>query len=261
MPTIAHTAYDADRLSTRAEAARTSRTLSSAVLVGAGSGFLVGGVLGRLAMRLMTLTSPDELRGRITDDAAVVGDITLGGSIALALFTTFVGIVGGIGYLAARRALPHSRISRVLLFALLSMSVGGALLLHDHPSFDFSTLQPTWLAVALFLALPIVYGLLVAIGIEWSAQPDSWIQRLPLPLPVITAALISIPAIPLVLPACLLAFAIRLVPVLYRLWSSRLVTITAVVLYTLLVAWGLYGIAADVYSMATDKPSRAPFTV
>ena len=235
--------------------------MSSAVLVGAVSGFLVGGVLGRLAMRLLTLTSPDELRGRITDDAAIVGDITLGGSIALALFTTFLGIFGGIGFLAARRALPHSRISRVLLFALLSMSVGGALLLHDHPSFDFSALQPTWLAVAMFLALPFLYGMLVATGIEWASRPDSWIQRMPLPLPATAAALISIPAIPVVLPASLLAFAVRLVPALHRLWSSPFATVTAVVVYTLLVGWGLYGIATDVYSMATDKPSRAPFTV
>ena len=50
-----------------------ARTMGGGALLGALSGLLVGGVLGRLAMRLLAVTSPAAAQGRLTDDQALVG--------------------------------------------------------------------------------------------------------------------------------------------------------------------------------------------
>ena len=43
------------------------RTAVIAVIAGAASGLVVGGVLGRLGMRLLAVTSPQIAEGRLTD--------------------------------------------------------------------------------------------------------------------------------------------------------------------------------------------------
>jgi hypothetical protein len=48
-------------------------------------GLLVGGVLGRLAMRLLAVTSGQSAQGGVTDDQAIVGEATLRGTVTLAL--------------------------------------------------------------------------------------------------------------------------------------------------------------------------------
>jgi hypothetical protein len=62
------------------------RSVSLALLAGALSG-LAAGVLSRAAMRLLTLTSTDDARGLLTDDQALVGQVTLGGSLFVVLTT------------------------------------------------------------------------------------------------------------------------------------------------------------------------------
>lgn len=261
MPAIDERALAAHRTQRRAVALALFQVLSTSILVGAAAGFSVGGLLGRLAMRLLTLTSPDELRGRITDDAAVVGRFSVSGSLSLALFTALLGIFGGLGYALAMRVLPASALARVLAFSALSTCVGGALLLHDHPSFDFSELQPTWLAAMLFLLLPALFGALVAAGVDWAQRPESWVQRLPPRARIIAASVISLPVLPFVLAAAMLSLIVRLNSRLYRFWSSSLVTYLGLAIYGLLIAWGLYGVASDIFSMATDEPSRVPLTL
>ena len=81
------------------------RTFAVAALAGAVSGFLAGGIVGRLAMRLLALTSPEIAQGRLTDDAARVGQVTLGGSVGLGLALAVVGAILGIEYVPLRRAL------------------------------------------------------------------------------------------------------------------------------------------------------------
>ena len=50
-----------------------ARTLSVGAVAGAICGLLVGGVLGRLAMRLLAVTSGESAQGGVTDDQAIVG--------------------------------------------------------------------------------------------------------------------------------------------------------------------------------------------
>ena len=52
------------------DAVSLARTLSVAALAGAAGGFVVGGVLGRLGMRLLAVTSP-YAHGGLTDDQAL----------------------------------------------------------------------------------------------------------------------------------------------------------------------------------------------
>jgi hypothetical protein len=61
------------------------RTLSVGAVAGAICGLLVGGVLGRLAMRLLAVTSGQSAQGGVTDDQAIVGEATLRGTVTLAL--------------------------------------------------------------------------------------------------------------------------------------------------------------------------------
>jgi hypothetical protein len=42
-------------------------------------------------------------------------------------------------------------------------------------------------------------------------------------------------------------------------WRSDAVTVAGRLLFVLMVLWGLYGIAADVISIATNTPSPLPF--
>ena len=130
-------------------------------------------------------------------------------------------------YLLVRRVLPASRSRRIAGAALITGAVGGALLIHDHPSFDYSILQPTWLAVLLFVAVPAAYGALLAYLVESFARPDP--PRFPGPVS--------------------------------RLWHGRAVTVAGTVAYWAVVAWGAYNIGSDVVSLAADAASGAPLTI
>jgi hypothetical protein len=62
------------------------------LFVGAGVGATVGGIGGRVAMRVLAVTSDDSPRGALTDDEEQVGEITLDGTFGLVIFIAiFVG--------------------------------------------------------------------------------------------------------------------------------------------------------------------------
>ena len=89
------------------------RTTLVTVVAGGVSGLVAGGILARLAMRLLALTSPQIAQGRLTDDAARVGQFTLSGSVGLALGLAVVGAVLSPASLLVRRVLPASRSLRI----------------------------------------------------------------------------------------------------------------------------------------------------
>jgi hypothetical protein len=109
----------------------------------------VGGVLGRLAMRLLAVTSGQSAQGGVTDDQAIVGEVTLRGTVTLALICTGLGALGGLIYLCVRRVLPDCLRGRILGYGLFSGAIGGALFVHEHGSFDYTVHAPAWLAVAM----------------------------------------------------------------------------------------------------------------
>ena len=236
-----------------------ARTMGGSAVLGALSGLLVGGVLGRLAMRLLAVTSPAWAQGRMTDDQALVGTVSLSGTLGLALVTTVAGALAGLVYLWVRRVLPTSRRGRVAAFGVFTGSVGGALFVHDHPSFDYTVLTPTWLAVLLFVALPTAYGVLVSWLVETLDRPGGWLRRRPAWSVTALGLLAAAPVLPLAAPFVLAAFVIGLSARLRAVWESRTVTVAGVGLFVLLVLWGGYGLVVDVVSVATDTPSTAPF--
>jgi hypothetical protein len=134
-----------------------------AVVAGLGSGVLLAGAGGRLAMRLLAVTAGDAAQGRLTEADQTVGKITVGGTVGFIIFTgLFFGGASGALYLLVRRWLPQGRPGGVAFGGLLLLLLGTRLepLRADNP--DFEIVGPSWLAVAVFSALVIAHGMLVA---------------------------------------------------------------------------------------------------
>lgn len=246
-----------DTSSTSSTAARLARTMAAATVGGGLTGLLVGGVAGRLAMRLLALTSPAGAQGGITDDEAVVGTVSFGGTVSLALFTLQSGAIGGLLLLLARRVLPPSRRARSLLSGLVAGAVGGAAFVHGHGSFDFTQLRPVWLAVVLFTGLPLLYGLLAPVVTD---ALDGWAHRAPLWLVLVAGVVVLVQPPTLVAVAIGFAVALAMATALPRWWRGRTVTVTGTLLLAALTLLGLYGLTVDVASLVQQQPPTAPLT-
>jgi hypothetical protein len=238
-------------------AGRLARTMAASTIGGALGGLVVGGLLGRLAMRLLAATSPAQAQGGITDDQAVVGAISAAGTVALAAFAVQGGAIGGLVLLLARRVLPASRRGRTAWSGLLAGALGGAAFVHGHGSFDFTDLRPVWLAVALFVALPLLYGLAVPGVVD---ALNGWAHRGPvwLVVPLGVVVLVQPPTVAAALIAYGVALGIATTAPLNRWWQGRIITVAGTALFAVLVAWGLYGLVVDITSLATGTPPTAP---
>lgn len=228
----------------RATASRLAHIMAAAAVGGGLAGLVVGGVLGRLAMRLLAVTSPASAQGGITDDQAVVGIVSLSGSAALALFCVQGGALGGLVLLLARRVLPTTPTGRATGSAVLAAALGGALFVHGKGSFDFTVLRPGWLAVAAFVTLPLIYGLLTPLATDAVAARAGWWL-----VPLGVLALVQPPTMAVGVLAFAIALVIATTGRLERLWCGRAVTVAGTALAALLVAWGVYDLVADVLSL------------
>jgi hypothetical protein len=136
---------------------RAARALASGMLPGLVVGVVVGGLGSRRAMRIMAMASP-AARGFTTDFGATVGEITAGGTLFLLILGGLLGMIGGIVYVAIRGVLPWRGWLGGLAFGVVLLALFGRLLVvPDNP--DFVILSPAGLAVAMFSALPVVFGL------------------------------------------------------------------------------------------------------
>ena len=142
---------------------------AAAALGGMVAGFVIGGIGGRLAMLLLRLTSDEAVRGLESDDGFTIGQISFD-TIGLLILTTVAGGGAALGYLLVRRWLPQRL--RPLQIAVFLGVVGGTAVI-EPGGVDFTFLEPLWLAVVLFVALPAVYGAAMVWGVEWLiAHPD-----------------------------------------------------------------------------------------
>jgi hypothetical protein len=169
---------------------------------GAWAGLLTGGIGGRLAMGLLRVTSPDAVRGRISDDGFEIGQVS-GATLFLLAITTALGAVVGVFYVVLRQALPGAW--RRPAWTLVGTTVGGSALLHAD-GIDFNLLEPTWLAVAMFVVIPAAGAALMAVWVErwdewWFAQPGR----------TIVAVVPALILVPLILPVLFGAAAVVLV--------------------------------------------------
>lgn len=186
--------------------ARWLRTAAAATATGAALGFVVGGIGGRLAMRALFLTSGPSVRGIVSDDGFRIGEFTLIGTLNLLLVGTLIGVIGAFVYLAVRPFLLGPLWLRSTTCGLAAGAVVGSMIVHTD-GVDFTVLGPRWFAIALFVAVPSLFGFLTPPGVEWAARPSGWFQSAPakvamLPLLVLLfpplLVLVGLPAIALI---------------------------------------------------------------
>ena len=135
------------------------RSVAVALGIGALVGLVVAGGGARLAMRLIALADDREDFGSITDSGAIVGDITLGGTVAVLLTGMALGIFGALGYTALRAWLPTRGAYRSPIFVLIVLGFGLSLTIDGNQE-DFVFLH-TAVSIVSFAAVLTLYALAV----------------------------------------------------------------------------------------------------
>jgi hypothetical protein len=138
---------------------RALRTLVAATGVGALVGLVVGGGGSRLAMGLIALADDREDFGSITGSGAFVGEITLGGTLAVLATGMVLGIFGAGAYVALRAWLPARAAYRTLVFVLIVLGLGMFAAIEGNQE-DFVFLN-TAVSIASFAVVLLVYALAV----------------------------------------------------------------------------------------------------
>jgi hypothetical protein len=154
-----------------------ARRLAVSTAAGALVGLLVGGVGGRLAMMLLAALNA-QATGTLSDDRFEIGQFTAAGTLNLLAVATVLGVLGGGVYAAVRTLMLGPRWFQVVSVALGPAVVVGDLLVHTD-GVDFTLLQPAWLGVALFVALPAAYAALLTVLAERWLDPEGPFLRAP----------------------------------------------------------------------------------
>lgn len=206
-------------------------------------GALIGGVGGRLAMFILRVTSSDSVRGIKSDDDFTIGRFSVVDSAELVLVTALMGSVVGMIVVAGRPFFPKSGMP--FAWALAGALTGGALLVNQD-GVDFTVLEPHWLAVALFVAIP---GLGAGF-IAWltALYPRFWWRKR---VPTALAALAGVPVVvfvPLAIAALLVGACWWLAmssAELRALPAWKPARIAAIVVFGLIVTLGLVDLTRD----------------
>jgi len=145
-------------------AAGSAASLVMGVVAGGLAGFVWGGVGGRIAMRVIFLTSNERVRGLTSDDGFEIGRMSVD-SLFLLISLTVVGAFLGGGYGVLRMFLqgPVWLLSGGM--AVMVGAAGGALVVNAD-GIDFRLLEPLSLAAAMFVALPALWGATVPVVTE-----------------------------------------------------------------------------------------------
>lgn len=198
--------------------------LAVASVAGVVTGVLVLGPGGRLAMRLLAMTSPDST-GSLTEAGEVIGDIDTGGTIALLVFGGLLpGLACGGLYAVLRRWLPAGRAGGVLYGLLLLVLFSTRVDPLRPDNVDFVLLGPGWLSVLVFGGGTVLAGMsvaAVAARVSAALPLPSWRPRT---LAAYAAALL-LPAVVFPLGAAAVALALLTVvasrvPGAAALWRS-----------------------------------------
>jgi hypothetical protein len=178
----------------RTSAERAARRLGIITAIGALLGLLVGGVGGRLAMMLLASLNP-EVTGTISDDGFRMGQFTARDTVGLLVIATAFGIVGAGVYAIVRGLLLGPRWFQVVSVAAGPAVVVGAGIVHTD-GVDFRLLEPTWLAIGLFVAIPGAYAALLTVFAERWLREGGWSSRASLRV-VAVPLLLWLPLFPL----------------------------------------------------------------
>jgi len=150
------------------------RDIARGGIAGLAVGIVVGGLGGRVAMRLIALIIP-ESAGRFTENGNRIGDITLGGTFALLLFGgLFAGIFLATIWVVVSPWLPRSLGLRVLAAIPLAIGLGAfGVIQGSNPDF-----------IVLGFELSVIVVLLALVGLVGASMAlvDAWLdRRLPRP--------------------------------------------------------------------------------
>jgi len=126
---------------------------------GALQGLLVGGVGGRLPMMLLAKLNPNATDA-VSDDGFTIGHLTFQ-SLNLLGAATLLGVLGGGIDFVPRGVMIGPRWFQILSIGLGPAVVVGGVLVHVPGGVDFTVLQPVWLSIVLFMAIPGTYAALL----------------------------------------------------------------------------------------------------
>jgi hypothetical protein len=139
-----------------------ARHVGTASLAGVISGILVGGLLGRLVMRIAGFTAGPALVGAFTANDNRVGDITFAGTVALIIFVGIAaGLVGGMLYAALEPWLRALRPWHGLAYGAALLATFGFLVI-EPTNLDFRRFGSPALNVAMFAGLFLAFGVVLA---------------------------------------------------------------------------------------------------
>ncbi len=145
------------------------REVARGGLAGLIAGIVMGGVGGRLVMRVSGLIDPSA-RGRFTEGGARVGEVTLAGTVGLVVFVGILsGLLIGVIWVVTRPWLPSRGGRRYAASAAIAVAMGARLAVEGR-NIDFLILDPALGQAALFVALAALTGVFVA-------AVDGWLER------------------------------------------------------------------------------------
>ncbi len=166
-------------------------------------GIAVGGLGGRVVMRVVAILHPDAV-GALTENGNRIGEITVGGTLFLVLFGLISCALAGALWVIVSPWIPRHTGVRALLTAGIAVAIGTPVLIIGRNP-DFAILDHDPRVVALLVALVGLIGLSIALL-------DSWLdRRLPHAVtgrkgPVVFYAIATLMGAVLVLPFVLLVF-------------------------------------------------------
>lgn len=211
---------------------------------GALSGFLIGGVGGRLAMFVLRFTSSASVRGVESDDGFTIGRFSTE-TLFLLLFTTFIGLVLGIVCVALRSQLPG--VHGAMMLVLAGGTLGATVIIKPDGA-DFTRLGPLPLAIALFTFIPLAAtaSTLLLIG-RW--QRWWWTKRRRTALacaPWMLVAASAVVSVPTILVLLLLGVGAVGVPPVRSAVTGRVGWTGATALTTVVTLLALVALIGDV---------------
>ena len=132
--------------------------------MGAAAGLVWGGVGGRVAMRVVFLTTGDHVHGVRSSDGFTIGTFS-GATASLLVFTAILGGMAGLGVGIIRMITAGPTWAIATGTALAAAAFGGAIIVHTD-GVDFRFLEPLWLTVGLFVLIPGLWGATVVVVTE-----------------------------------------------------------------------------------------------
>ena len=210
---------------------------------GASGGLLIGGIVGRLAMFALRLTSDNSVRGIESDDGFTIGQFNLLDTLNLLAVGTVMGTLVGLIVVFGRPFFPKRGMP--IAWGLAGAAIGGAKLVNSG-GVDFRALGPHWFAVALFVAIPAVGAGLIALLTE--LYPRFWWRNRKA---TVLAAIPILPSIVIVVPA-VMALLVGALWFLTMQWPAARTLpewlpsrVLAIAVFGLLVLLGLVELVGD----------------